>query len=131
MTNSFLDSVCPFVKVFVDGDSGSGKGTLINALQNENDRLTGWMSGVCPQTAGIIPTEFHGKNLDIILYDFAGFNESHPIVLITVNISKSDSEIKKVLEYWQMIIANALSTARCSTHVHSVQLSFHVGRHAS
>ena len=123
----------PVFKVFVMGNHSVGKSTLVQAIQN---RLTSsWLglfidrfkrvSGVKPDTAGIIPLSIDSKRLgNITMYDLAGHPEyysSHAAVLkrvvaypgsllvVVVNLSESNDEIIRALNYWNCFIENHCS----------------------
>ena len=68
------------MRVFVVGHPSSGKSTLVKALQPEQStprKSIMWrykkVTGVMPQTAGIIPTEFDSPEFGrVLMFDFAG-----------------------------------------------------------
>ena len=126
----------PAFKVFVVGNSSSGKSTLIKALQShlQDESYYQWLTssykrlkgskvvGVESHTAGIIPvavqTASHGL---IIMYDFAGQTEyysSHAavcenqistkgsLILLVYNVSKGKEECIQELQYWKSFIDN-------------------------
>ena len=124
----------PVFKVFVMGNHSVGKSTLVQAIQN---RLTSTncfflftdqfkrVSGVKPDTAGIIPLSIDSKRLgNITMYDLAGHREyysSHAAVLekavanpgslllVVVNLSENRDEIIRQLNYWNGFIENHCS----------------------
>ena len=122
--------VQPALKVFILGNSESGKSTLVQALMS-NLVEGGWFSklfnpkvtGVEPHTAGIIPYHAHSPSCGrLILYDFAGqyehYSSSHAAVLenlrcaegdlvfIVVDISKSKEQLVKEVQYWDSFVSN-------------------------
>lgn len=68
------------MRVFVVGHPSSGKSTLVKALQPEQGamrksivRRYKKVTGVMPQTAGIIPTEIESPEFGrVLIFDFAG-----------------------------------------------------------
>ena len=115
------DILSPSLNIFVVGNSGAGKSTLAKALSKESSflRKLTTVKGVTPLTAGIVPTTIDSRVFgDVRIYDFAGHEEyyasneillqqtSHPLVLLTVNISLSWQEIEKQLHYWLSILSN-------------------------
>ena len=115
------DILSPSLNIFVIGNSGAGKSTLAKALSKESSflRKLTTVKGVTPLTAGIVPTTIDSRVFgDVKIYDFAGHEEyyasneillqqtSHPLVLLTVNISLSWQEIEKQLHYWLSILSN-------------------------
>lgn len=109
------------VRMFVVGHPSSGKSTLAQALQE----VTGIFSkrevtGVTPQTAGIVPMEFESSEFGrVLLFDFAGQNEyyashaallevskssSAPLFMLVVNLLKDEKEIKHRIIFWLSFI---------------------------
>ena len=124
---SFLDEtlINMPIKIFVVGDSGSGKSTLVKSLTEENVFFGKYrtVSGVQPLTPGIVPTAFQSKIFGAVnIYDFAGHKEyyasheiilhysSQSIVLIAVNTSLSEVEVKKQLLYWLSLTCSSVKT---------------------
>ena len=117
------DIISPSLNIFVIGNSGSGKSTLVKALSDENS-LLGWfisrpVKDVIPLTAGIVPTTINSRVFGSVnIYDFAGHEEyyvsheillqqtSHPLVLLTVDISLPLQTIEKQLLYWLSMLSN-------------------------
>ena len=119
-----------YLKIFVVGNSGGGKSTLIKAVTSEKRKS--WKpvlktkhvksSEVPSHTAGIVPHRFNSQHFGhAVLYDFAGQHEyysshaavmenlvlpSPPLFLLLIDISKPMEEIKKELVYWWMFINN-------------------------
>ena len=115
----------PIARVFVLGNAGAGKSSLIESLKRENilhsfERLS--ESCVPPHTAGIVPSihmsDTYGR---VLFYDFAGDSEyysSHAAILenlsssivgdnlffIVVDIREDDITIENILYYWVSFI---------------------------
>ena len=133
-----IKPLIPPVKVFIVGNSGVGKSTLIEALKIETSIL------VRPfiqrkrvlgdeKTAGIVPHNFESKQYgQVIFYDFAGHREfynshvailqniikrSSPIFLIVVKLSKSEEEVQQSIHYWLSFLSNNCSSAIHKPHV--------------
>ena len=124
-----------YLKIFVLGNSGNGKSTLIKAITTETSQLLSLFftyyvnpSDVPLHTAGIVPIPFNSKHFGhAVLYDFAGQHEyysshaavienlilpSPPLFLLLIDISKPIEEIKKELVYWWLYIDNHCQRAR-------------------
>ena len=116
------------IKIFVIGDPGAGKSTLVKSIQTEAEgfgsRLLNQISkvkNVDEKTAGIIPHDIKTKSLgQATLYDFAGHREfyaghdailrtsignSPSVVVLVVNMKDEESKIKEVVEYWFQFLA--------------------------
>ena len=130
-----------YLKIFVVGNSGGGKSTLIKAVTTEESKS--WKSifkakhvnpsEVLPHTAGIVPLSFNSKHFGhAVLYDFAGQHEyysshaavmenlvlpSPPLFLLLIDISKPMDEIREELVYWWMFINNHSKRATAPPHV--------------
>ena len=145
--NNFLkqkqSSLQTYLKIFVVGNSGTGKSTLIKAVTTEASQLRKYAifpkmkfvnpSDVPPHTAGIVPIPFNSKHFGhAVLYDFAGQHEyysSHaavmenlilptpPLFLLLIDISKPIEEIKEELVYWWQFINNHSQRAAAPPHV--------------
>ena len=135
--------ILPHTQLYVVGNPGSGKTTLIKSLQNPSS-LTGWLSGLLrsvdepychKETAGIVPTELQTSQLNnITIFDFAGQTEyytchgdflegiSHAVVLLTIDISCSEKALKRAFNYWHMFID---STTKRSCVVRVVVVGTH------
>ena len=131
---SFLDEtlINMPIKIFIVGDSGSGKSTLVKSLTKESDFFGKYrtVSGVQPLTPGIVPTAFQSTVFGAVnIYDFAGHKEyyasheiifhyaSQSIVLIAVNTSLSEVEVKKQLLYWLSLMCSSVKTTSHKIHV--------------
>ena len=117
-----------YLKIFVLGNSGNGKSTLIKAITTEASQLLKFTArrvnprDVPPHTAGIVPIPFNSKHFGhAVLYDFAGQHEyysshaavienlilpSPPLFLLLIDISKPMEKIKEELMYWWLYIDN-------------------------
>ena len=107
------------VRILVLGNASNGKTTLIESLKCEKGEDT---QEVESHTAGIIPTNFESDVYGFVtLYDFAGQHEyyasheailhnvissSPPVILLVVNISEPDEDIRRQLLYWLSFIEN-------------------------
>ena len=136
-------SIQAYLKIFVIGNSGTGKSTLIKAVTTEASR---WLKyspfsrakyvnpdDVAPHTAGIIPIPFNSNHFgSAVLYDFAGQHEyysshaavmenlilpSPPLFLLLIDISKPMQEIRDELVYWWHFINNQSQRAAIPPHV--------------
>ena len=113
--------ISPCVTLYVIGDSGTGKSTLVKALSS-NSRFPGKLIPVRDvklHTAGIIPNMLQSDVFgQVKVYDFAGhkhYYASHeevlkqstqPLILLTVDISTSIDKIEKQIAYWTTMITN-------------------------
>ena len=136
-------SIQAYLKIFVVGNSGTGKSTLIKAVITEASQLVKYSplpkmkyvkpSDVPPHTAGIVPIPFNSKHFgNAVLYDFAGQHEyysshaavmenlillSPPLFLLLIDISKSKEVIREELLYWWHFINNQSQKAAAPPHV--------------
>ena len=136
-------SIQAYLKIFVVGNSGNGKSTLIKAVTTEASQLLKYSplskmkyinpSDVPPHTAGIVPIPFNSKHFgNAVLYDFAGQHEyysshaavmenlilpSSPLFLLLIDISKSKEVIREELVYWWHFINNQSQKAAAPPHV--------------
>ena len=119
------------VKMFVIGNCGEGKSTLIEAMEHEPKIWTALVNiflppkevkGVDKRTAGIIPRVFKSRFYgDILFYDFAGqdaYYSSHaavikssvdscpPVFLLVVGLHRDHETITHSVSYWLGIIIN-------------------------
>ena len=127
--------------IYVLGNAGSGKSTLVKALSSENAIFGKLVEvrGVAPLTAGIVLTTLHSRVFGRVnIYDFAGHEEyyaSHEmilqhntqsLVLVIVDISLPLQDIEKTLNYWLFLLSNTSFSA--SSVVHVVAIGSHADK---
>ena len=115
------DVISSCVTMYVIGDSGIGKSTLVKSLSFNSSFLGGLfpVKDVEPHTAGIVPSILQSDIFgEVKMYDFAGhkhYYASHeevlkqltqPFILLTVDISMSIDDIEKQVTYWTTLISN-------------------------
>ena len=127
------------VKMFVLGNPGAGKSTLVKSLQTEGamfSRIKHWFTKVTDvdeRTAGIIPYDIESKALGrVTLYDFAGHREfyaghdallrnsmtaSPSIVVLVIDMRGEDGLIRETLQYWFEFINNHSTEGRFESHL--------------
>ena len=127
------------VKMFVLGNPGAGKSTLVKSLQTEGamfsrikHRFTK-VTDVDERTAGIIPYDIESKALGrVTLYDFAGHREfyaghdallrnsmtaSPSIVVLVIDMRGDEGLIRETLQYWFEFINNHSTEGRFESHL--------------
>ena len=127
------------VKMFVLGNPGAGKSTLVKSLQTEGamfsrikHRFTK-VTDVDERTAGIIPYDIESKALGrVTLYDFAGHREfyaghdallrnsmtaSPSIVALVIDMRGDEGLIRESLQYWFEFINNHSTEGRFESHL--------------
>ena len=127
------------VKMFVLGNPGAGKSTLVKSLQTEGatfsrikHRFTK-VTDVDERTAGIIPYDIESKALGrVTLYDFAGHREfyaghdallrnsmtaSPSIVALVTDMRGEEGLIRETLQYWFEFINNHSTEGRFKSHL--------------
>ena len=117
--------------MFVIGNGGEGKSTLIKAMEHEPTLWTSVtnifiapkeVDGVSQRTAGIIPHVFKSRLYgDVLFYDFAGqeaYYSSHaaviksavntcpPVFILVVGLHRDEKTIIYSISYWLGIISN-------------------------
>lgn len=120
----------PAVKIFVLGDTGVGKTTIVKALQGEGF-LTEWLSGrfqrvgtAITETVGIQVTTFESRHFGkVVLYDLSGHpgyyaghstilnlacQESSPTFITMIDMRKSPDEIERHIAYWSQFAKMSL-----------------------
>ena len=129
-----------FIKMFILGNPGAGKSTLVKSLKTEGDgmlaRLMHRLSKVTDideRTAGIIPYDIVSKILGrVTLYDFAGHREfyaghdallrnsmtaSPSIVVLVIDMRGEKGLIRDTLQYWFEFINNHSTEGRSESHL--------------
>ena len=127
------------VKMFVLGNPGAGKSTLVKSLQTEGamfsrikHRFTK-VTDVDGRTAGIIPYDIESKALGrVTLYDFAGHREfyaghdallrnsmtaSPSIVVLVIDMRGEEGLIRETFQYWFEFISNHSTEGRFESHL--------------
>ena len=133
------DIISPSLNIFVIGNSGSGKSTLVKALSDKGSLLGVFFTvkNVTPLTAGIVPTSINSGEFGTVnIYDFAGHEEyyasheivlqqtSHPLVLLTVDISLPQQKVEQQLLYWLSVLSNYQSCHVVVIGSHADQVKF-------
>ena len=120
--------------IFVLGNHGAGKSTLVKVIENEFTSSYGSFAGqwrnisesaVEPLTAGIIPVTIESRRLgQIVIYDMAGhyqYYTSHAALLtslvssstnmflVVVSLNQQKKVIIRQLQYWNSLIDNCCS----------------------
>ena len=109
------------VKIFILGDPGGGKSTLMKAMTTERSLFSLLqryvkVKDVDERTAGVIPYEVETKSLGkAIINDFAGQKEYHAshdevlynsmtdspsVIILVVNVAQDEEKIKTSVSYW-------------------------------
>ena len=82
-------------RLFVVGNPGAGKSTLVETIKKESLISYFSTSTVAPHTAGIVPSTYDSSAYGrMILYDFAGDSEyysSHAAIMESINTSKGSN----------------------------------------
>ena len=127
------------VKMFVLGNPGAGKSTLVKSLQTEGamfsriKRRFTKVTNVDERTAGIIPYDIESKALGrVTLYDFAGHREfyaghdallrnsmtaSPSIIALVIDMRGEEGLIRETLQYWFEFINNHSTEGRFKSHL--------------
>ena len=127
------------IKIFVLGNPGGGKSTLVKSLQIEGARFSRIkhrftkVRDVDERTAGIIPYDIENKVLGrVILYDFAGHREfyaghdallqnsmtaSPSIIVLVINMRGEEGLIRETIQYWFEFINNHSTEGRFESHL--------------
>ena len=127
------------VKMFVLGNPGAGKSTLVKSLQTEGARFSRIkhrftkVTDVDERTAGIIPYDIESKALGrVTLYDFAGHREfyaghdallqnsmtaSPSIIVLVIDMRGEEGLIRETLQYWFEFINNHSTEGRFESHL--------------
>ena len=127
------------IKMFILGNPGGGKSTLVKSLQTEGaifsrikHRFTK-VADVDERTAGIIPYDIERKALGrVILIDFAGHREfyaghdallqnsmtaSPSIIALVIDMRGDEGVIREALQYWFEFINNHTTGGRSESHL--------------
>ena len=127
------------IKIFVLGNPGGGKSTLVRSLQTEGamfsrikHRFTK-VRHVDERTAGIIPYDIESKALGrVILFDFAGHREfyaghdallqnsmtaSSSIIVLVIDMRGEEGLIRETLHYWFEFINNHSTQGNFESHL--------------
>ena len=139
----------PVTRLFVLGNPGAGKSTLVESFKTEGFLRSFWgeipESSVTPHTPGIIPTVYLNKHYGrVLLYDFAGdpeYYSSHAAILenlvssksgnnlmiIVVDLRGDEEAIEEILHYWVAFVkfqrcATKLSLLIVGSHSDSIPL---------
>ena len=126
------------INMFVLGNPGAGKSTLVKSLKTEGDWLSrikhrfNQISDIDERTAGIIPHDICSKALGrMTLYDFAGHGEfyaghdallqnsrgSSSIIALVVDMRGDEKQLRETLHYWYEFISSHSSKGRSKSHV--------------
>lgn len=125
------------LKVFVLGDGGCGKSTLIKSLQAAGflERFMGIFfstTGVDRHRAGIIPTEFYSPDLgQVVFYDMAGHRDyiheaiadctdmksiAAALFIVVVDMREKKKVIAKKILYWSNFILQQQQQSHCPSN---------------
>ena len=138
------------ISVFMVGDQGAGKSTLIKALSKERANFVRWagrlskVSRIKKKTAGIECHTIHSSRIGhITIYDLAGhkeFHNSHTTVirssmsagmfLFVVDLKSSHDDLKRTVSYWLSFIENQVCSIKPSSTLVSKPYMLAVGSHA-
>ena len=128
------------IKMFILGNPGAGKSTLVKSLKTEGDGMLvrikhrlSKVTDVDERTAGIIPYDIQSKVLGrVTLYDFAGHREfyaghdallqnsmttSPSIVVLVIDMRGEEGQIRETLQYWFEFINNHSTKGRSESHL--------------
>ena len=129
----------PTVNMFVLGEVGAGKSTLVKAITTEAHGFSRLMhriskvKDVSQKTAGIIPYELQDQALGrVTLYDFAGHKEyyaghdallantmtnSSSVIALLVDMRDAEEKIHETVQYWFQFINNHSHASSSKTHL--------------
>ena len=128
------------IKMFILGNPGAGKSTLVKSLKTEGDGMLvrikhrlSKVTDVDERTAGIIPHDIQSKALGrMSLYDFAGHREfyaghdallqnsmttSPSIVALVIDMRGEEGQLRETLQYWFEFINNHTTKGRSESHL--------------
>ena len=128
------------IKMFILGNPGAGKSTLVKSLRTEGDgvlvrfkhRLSK-VTDIDERTAGVIPYDIVSNILGrVTLYDFAGHREfyaghdallrnsmtaSPSIIILVIDMRGEEGLIRETLQYWFEFINNHSTEGRSESHL--------------
>ena len=127
------------IKMFILGNPGGGKSTLVKSLQTEGAMFSRIkhrfikVADVDERTAGIIPYDIESKALGrVTLYDFAGHREFYAghdallrnsmtasplIIVLVIDMKGEEGLIRETLQYWFEFINNHSTEGRFESHL--------------
>ena len=128
------------IKMFILGNPGAGKSTLVKSLKTEGDGMLARfkcrlskVTDVDERTAGIIPYDIVSNVLGrVTLYDFAGHREfyaghdallrnsmtaSPSIIVLVIDMRDEEGLIRETLQYWFEFINNHSTEGRSESHL--------------
>ena len=127
------------INMFVLGNTGAGKSTIVKAISTEAQGFSRLMHRVSKvkdvdqKTAGIIPYELRSKALGrVSLYDFAGHKEyyaghdallantmtnSSSVIALLVDMRDEEEKICETVQYWFQFINNHSHASSSKTHL--------------
>ena len=128
------------IKMFILGNRGAGKSTLVKSLKTEGDGMLARfkhrlskVTDVDERTAGIIPYDIESKALGrVTLYDFAGHREfyaghdallrnsmtaSPSIIILVIDMRGEEGLIRETLQYWFEFINNHSTEGSSESHL--------------
>ena len=128
------------VPIFLTGDGGVGKSTLLKAMLSSKGFMTNFsiakpVTSIEEKTVGIIPYEIVTKEFGrVIMYDFAGSQEfyashcavlentvqtsvSPPIIIHLVHLQESDQRIIDSITWWMTLVQNQCTNLKDRAHV--------------
>ena len=128
------------IKVFITGNPGAGKSTLVKVIESKVSSRLGALagqfrkiSGVELKTAGINAVTIQNSRLgSVTIYDLAGqfeyysshdalvgnlMSSSAAIFIAVVKLSESEAEVIRTLQYWISFIGNCCSRVEATAHL--------------
>ena len=130
-----------FVNVFLLGDSGAGKTTLCQAIENSSSLFfEPFVKEVKLHTAGIVPNKFKDWDLgNVIIHDFAGQKEyysSHAAVLeslleksgaVFVVVINLTQDLSQQVRFWSNVFINEFQR-NLSSECHLIVIGSHADK---
>ena len=128
------------IKVFIFGNPAAGKSTLVKVIEKKVSSRFGALagqfrnvSGVELKTAGINAVTIQNSRLgSVTIYDLAGqfeyytshdalienlMSSSAAVFIVVVNLSESEAEVIRTLQYWITFIQNCISRVEATAHL--------------